>query len=57
VIVPVNGDSRDDAPLAALGAIYPDREIVGVPAGVLALGGGGPHCITQQVPLGVDLDR
>ena len=56
VIVPVNGDSRDDAPLAALAAIYPDRDIVGVPGAVLAFGGGGPHCITQQVPLGVDLD-
>ena len=57
VIVPVNGDSRDDAPLASLTVVYPDREIVGVPGAVLAYGGGGPHCITQQVPLGVDLDR
>jgi agmatine deiminase len=55
VIVPVNGDGRDDGPLAALAAIYPDREIVGVPGAVLAYGGGGPHCITQQVPSGIDL--
>jgi agmatine deiminase len=56
VIVPVNGDSRDDAPLAGLAEIYPDREIVGVPGAVLAFGGGGPHCITQQIPAGVVVD-
>ena len=33
-----------------LAAAYPDHEIVGVPGAVLAHGGGGPHCITQQVP-------
>jgi agmatine deiminase len=56
VIVPVNGDSRDDAPLAGLAKVYPDREIVGVPGAVLAFGGGGPHCITQQIPAGVVVD-
>ncbi len=30
---------------------YPDREVVAVPGLVLAFGGGGPHCITQQVPV------
>ena len=30
---------------------YPGREVVPVPGLVLAYGGGGPHCITQQVPL------
>jgi agmatine deiminase len=29
---------------------YPGREVVPVPGVVLAYGGGGPHCITQQVP-------
>jgi agmatine deiminase len=24
--------------------------VVAVPGGVIAFGGGGPHCITQQVP-------
>jgi agmatine deiminase len=30
--------------------VFPEREIVGVPGATLAYGGGGVHCITQQVP-------
>lgn len=52
VIVPIVGDSRDDGPLEQIGQIYPDREVVGVPGEVLEFGGGGPHCITQQIPVG-----
>ena len=29
-----------------------DREVVPVPGAILSYGGGGPHCITQQVPAG-----
>jgi agmatine deiminase len=50
VIVPVVGDSRDDGPLETLRATFPERRVVGVPGQTLAFGGGGPHCITQQVP-------
>jgi agmatine deiminase len=50
VIVPVCGADTDEDALAIIGAAYPDREIVPVPGTVLAYGGGGPHCITQQVP-------
>jgi agmatine/peptidylarginine deiminase len=33
--------------------VYADREVVTVRSEVLFLaGGGGPHCITQQVPSG-----
>lgn len=54
VIVPVD-PAQDDPPLARLAEIHPDREIVPVPGATLALGGGGPHCITQQIPAGVSL--
>src|SRR4051812_21921596 len=40
----------DEGALEAVRAAFPGREVVGVPARALAYGGGGPHCITQQVP-------
>ena len=55
VIVPTGGDEADVRALAVLGALYPDRDVVGVPGETLAFGGGGPHCITQQIPAGVSL--
>ena len=52
VIVPVCGDdpSRDEEVLEMLTWVFEPREIVPVPGRVLAEGGGGVHCITQQVP-------
>jgi agmatine deiminase len=55
VIVPVAGDAVDPPALARLREVYRDREVVGVPGRVIAFGGGGPHCITQQIPAGVEL--
>jgi agmatine deiminase len=49
-IVPLAGLDTDAEALERIGAAYPGREIVGVPGRVIAYGGGGPHCITQQVP-------
>jgi agmatine deiminase len=40
----------DAEALRRLRELLPGREVVGVPGRVLALGGGGVHCITQQVP-------
>jgi agmatine deiminase len=50
VIVPVASADTDSEALAIIAAAYPGREVVPVPGLVLAYGGGGPHCITQQVP-------
>jgi agmatine deiminase len=50
VIVPVIGAETDGEALALLESLYPGREAVGVPGETLAHGGGGVHCITQQVP-------
>jgi agmatine deiminase len=51
VIVPVTGAESDPQALAIIAEAYADREIVAVPGLTLAYGGGGPHCITQQVPV------
>ena len=50
VIVPTEGNAADEPVLAFLASVYPGREIVPVPGATLAFGGGGPHCITQQIP-------
>jgi agmatine deiminase len=51
VIVPVAGAATDTDALAIIADAYPGREVVSVPGAVIAYGGGGPHCITQQVPV------
>lgn len=50
VIVPVTGAPTDAEALQLIGRCFPGREVVPVPGAVIAYGGGGPHCITQQVP-------
>jgi agmatine deiminase len=51
VIVPVAAAETDEQALALIAEQYPGREVVPVPGPVIAYGGGGPHCITQQVPV------
>ena len=46
----MRGEETDAEALRLLASLYPGREAVGVPGDALALGGGGVHCITQQVP-------
>jgi agmatine deiminase len=50
LVVPLLDPRTDDAALSTLASLYPDREVVGVPAREILLGGGGIHCITQPVP-------
>ncbi len=52
VVVPVAGHPADERMLDILAACYPGREVVAVAGTTLAHGGGGVHCITQQVPSG-----
>jgi agmatine deiminase len=50
VVVPTAGIPEDAEALERIAEAYPAQEVVGVPGEVIAYGGGGPHCITQQVP-------
>jgi len=52
LIVPTFGIPEDRKALATLRTLHPDREIVGVYAAYLEVGGGSIHCITQQSPVG-----
>ncbi len=50
VVVPVTGHPADGDVLEVIAGCYPGRSVVGIDGTVFALGGGGPHCATQQVP-------
>ncbi|KUN00206.1 agmatine deiminase [Streptomyces yokosukanensis] len=50
VVVPVAGVPQDEAALRVIAAAHPERKVVGVAAPAIAHGGGGVHCITQQLP-------
>jgi agmatine deiminase len=50
IVFPLLDERCDEAAAELLAACFPDREIVGVPAREILLGGGNIHCITQQVP-------
>jgi len=50
IVHPLLDPARDEEAAAILAGAFPGREIVGVPAREILLGGGNIHCITQQVP-------
>lgn len=51
VLVPVYGDINDARAKSIISEHFPGREIIGLPANVLADMGGMMHCVTQQQPL------
>jgi agmatine deiminase len=50
IVFPLLDERYDEQAREILGSCFPDREVVGVPAREILLGGGDIHCITQQVP-------
>jgi agmatine deiminase len=55
IVAPELGGADDEAGFALLRELFPDREVVGAPSRLLAYGGGGIGCITQQLPAGLAL--
>ncbi len=50
VVVPTFGSPHDADGVAAIAALFPDRETIGLPADAVLAGGGGFHCASQQMP-------
>jgi agmatine deiminase len=50
IVFPLLDPGCDERAAEVLGECFPDREIVGVDAREILLGGGNIHCITQQLP-------
>ncbi len=50
VVVPTFGSPHDEAGVAAIAALFPDRATIGLPGEAVLAGGGGFHCASQQMP-------
>ncbi len=50
VVVPVYGSVHDADGVAAIAALFPDRDVIGIRADAVLAGGGSFHCASQQMP-------
>ena len=50
VVVPTYGSLHDEEAVEAVGALFPGRAAIGLPATAVLTGGGSFHCASQHVP-------
>lgn len=50
VVVPTFGSTHDEDGVAAIAALFPDRDTIGLAGDAVLAGGGGFHCASQQMP-------
>jgi agmatine deiminase len=50
VVVPTFGSPHDAEGVAAIAALFSDRDTIGLPGEAVLAGGGGFHCASQQMP-------
>ena len=50
IVFPLLDEHTDEQAAELLRGCFPEREVVGIPAREILLGGGNIHCITQQAP-------
>jgi agmatine deiminase len=50
VICPLYEDQAGPLALEALGSLFPERQVIGLPSRAILTGGGSFHCITQHEP-------
>jgi agmatine deiminase len=50
VVVPLYGSPHDGDGVAAVAALFPDRDTIGIMADAVLAGGGSFHCASQQMP-------
>jgi agmatine deiminase len=55
IVAPQLDQADDEIGFGLLRGLFGDREVVGAPSRLLAYGGGGIGCVTQQLPAGVAL--
>lgn len=54
IVMPGFGDDADEKARQILQELFPDREVVQIYARDILIGGGNIHCITQQIPAGIN---
>lgn len=50
IVMPGFGDPADEKAKLMLQQLFPDREVIQIPARDILIGGGNIHCITHQIP-------